>query len=306
MSNLAIQENIPLASYTTLKIGGPARWFCITKTIEQLVEAVDWARQKNMPMAILSAGSNTLVSDQGFNGLVILVKNDQATWESPEVTVGAGMTLGQLVSGALQHGLGGLWWFIGVPGSVGGAIYGNAGSRDEAIGQYVEWVDTVMPDGARKRWRGDECHFEYRHSIFKENKAIILEARLRLPEIHIPDEQLLLKEKAAMKQANQPLTASSAGCMFKNPKVDPQALPEFLRGKLHPDGTLSAWQLIVGADLQGKTIGQIQISEKHANFMVNLGGATADHVVQLLSYAKQQVRDKLGVQLQEEVQYLGF
>ncbi len=305
-NNFQLQENVPLAPLTTLKLGGRARYLVAAKSVDEARQALAWAQQRQLDWVVLGAGSNTLVADTGYAGLVVVMRNDQAEWKPPHVTVGAGMKLGQLVAGALQHDLGGLWWLIGVPGSVGGAIYGNAGSRDQAIGQYVQWVETLEPTGQFKRWSLDECEFRYRHSRFKEQHTIIIRAGLQLPAVDRSQEQQLLKEKAAAKQKNQPLTAASAGCMFKNPSVEGVSLPDYLQTQVFPDKTISAWRLIAALDLPGFQLGQMQISTKHANFMINLGGATADQVVQLLSYVKQQVRDNLGVQLQEEVQYLGF
>lgn len=301
-----LQENVVLAPFTTLKIGGPAKYYVQPKTVDEAVVAFTWAHQEKLPVAILGNGSNSLVSDKGFDGLVVVMANDQMEWNSPHVIVGAGVKLGQLIGVALQHGLGGLDWLISVPGTVGGSIFGNAGSRDEALGDYIEWVEAVWPDGSVKQWKHSSCDFKYRYSAFKEEPALILRAQLRLPEVDKDQERKKVADMAKKKTTNQPTTAASAGCMFQNPVADPERLPEDLRQYLNPNGTISAWRLISHVGLEGKQLGQIQISEKHANFMVNLGGATADQVVQLLSLVKQQVRDKLGVQLHEEVRYLGF
>ncbi len=234
------------------------------------------------------------------------MRNDQLLWNPPPVIAGAGVKLGQLIAGAAQHGLGGLAWLIGVPGSVGGAVYGNAGSRTAALGDYVEWVEGYLPDGSARRWTKGESEFSYRTSRFKNQPAIILQVQLQLPTVDVATERAALAATAARKKTVQPLTDASAGCMFKNPVVDPSSLPDDLRSEVFPDGTLSAWRLIAAAGLQGRRLGQMEISPRHANFMINHGGATADQAVQLISLVKQQVRDKLGVQLHEEVQYLGF
>lgn len=290
-----------------MKIGGPARFLLIAKTADDIRAGVIWTAEQKLPLAVLGNGSNTLVADSGFPGLVIIMGNDQLEWASSAVIAGAGVKLGQLIGQALQHGLGGLDWLIGVPGTVGGSIFGNAGSRDQAIGDYVVWVETVSPGGQVRKVLQADCGFEYRSSIFKKQPgSIILRAELRLPQVDAKIERQTLAAMAKKKNKNQPVAASSAGCMFTNPKVTADQLPADLRQLVNPDGSVSAWRLIAAAGLQGRQLGQMQISPRHANFMVNLGGGTADHVVQLLSLVKQQVRDKLGVQLQEEVRYLGF
>lgn len=303
---MTILEHQSIAPYTTWKIGGPARWFVEAKTDEDICAAVAWAKGQQQPYRVLGAGSNTLVSDQGFAGLLILARNDHLEWQPPLVTAGAGVKNGLLIAQALQRKLGGLQWLIGVPGSVGGSVFGNAGSRDQAIGDYVVWVDAVYPDGRVERRSRAECRFGYRDSYFKHAPATILQVSLALRPIDPIKERKDLADASAAKQRSQPLAAASAGCMFKNPTVTPAEVPEELRPFVNANNTLSAWRLIAAVDLAGKKIGRMQISEQHANFLINLGGGTADQAVQLISLVKQRVRDTLNIQLQEEIQYLGF
>lgn len=307
-SDLQIQESVPLAQYTTWKIGGPARYLVEAKTSAEIVEAVKIANARQWPVRLLGNGSNTLVADQGFNGLIVIARNDHMVWEGETVLAGAGVKLGQLIAAATQHGLGGLSWLLGVPGTVGGSIYGNAGAgmTEDYFGKHVEWVEAVTLAGESVHWLQSECGFAYRDSRFKHEPLIILQAKLRLLKIDPVIERKILAAKAAWKNKAQPLTLASAGCMFTNAKVDPSKLPEDLRSQLNPNGTISAWRLIQAVGLQGKQLGQMQISPVHASFMINLGGGTADQAVQLISLVKQQVRDKMGIQLQEEIQYLGF
>ncbi len=289
-----------------MKVGGPAEFACLPKTDEEFVAAWEWARAEGLPVTMLGAGSNSLVNDAGVKGVVIIPRNDQLVFSSPRVTVGAGVKNGQLIGAAANHGLGGLSWLLGVPGTVGGSLYGNAGSKEYGLGDYVVTVNVIERDGRQHTMTKDECQFSYRHSIFKETKAAIISAVLELPMVEAKTERALLADVAKQKNANQPTTAATAGCMFKNPSVEKSKLPPELQAYILPNDTISAWRLIDYLELKGKQIGQLQISPKHGNFMINLGGGTADQVVQLTSYVKQQVRDKLGVQLQEEVQYLGF
>lgn len=294
-----------------MKVGGPAEFACLPKNDDEFVAAWQWALSEDIPITMLGAGSNSLINDAGVKGLVIIPRNDHIDFASPRVTVGAGVKNGQLIGSAANQNLGGLSWLLGVPGTVGGSLYGNAGTGNadqhvHAIGDHVVWVDVIEQNNQRRRLTKAECGFSYRHSIFKETKAGIIAAELELPVVDGKAERALLAATATAKNAKQPTTAASAGCMFKNAVVTPDQLPPELRPYILPTGAISAWRLIDHLGLKGKQIGQIQISEKHGNFMINLGGATADQVTQLISYVKQQVRDKLGVQLQEEVQYLGF
>lgn len=301
-----LQHNIGLAQYSTLKIGGPAKYFLPVKDADHAAQAIVWANQQKISWRVLGAGANSLVSDRGYDGLIMIMQNDHMTWDDRRVVAGAGTTNGQLIAAAIQHGAGGLHWLIGVPGTVGGSIYGNAGGHGWGLGHQVEWVDVVTQAGQIQRFSQQQCHFAYRYSIFKEQQVAIMAAQLLLPASDPAAERKILAETTKMKNTNQPTTAQSAGCMFMNPTVEATKLPEELRPFVATDGTISAWRLITEVGLQGKQLGQMQISPQHANFMVNLGGGTADQVVQLLSLVKQQVRDKLGIQLREEVQYIGF
>lgn len=301
-----IQANILLGPATTLKIGGPAEYFLAAKTVDEIVAAVTWARQERLRWTILGAGSNCLVSDRGVKGLVIVTKCDGFTWEGDRLIAETGMMNGQLVAVALANKRGGLRWLVGVPGTVGGSIYGNAGGHGWGLGDQVEWVEVLHEDSRVGKINQHDCGFHYRQSIFKTRPDVILRVALNLPPVDPTRERLLIAETAAQKNAAQPTAEQSAGCMFMNPTVDPARLPTELRSFVLDDRTISAWRLIAYLELAGQTIGRMQISTKHANFMVNLGGGTADQVVQLISLVKQRVRDTLNVQLHEEVQYIGF
>lgn len=302
-----IQSDVTIASFTTLKIGGPAKYFVAPKNIDQIREAVQWATNNSIPYRVLGRGANVLVADAGYNGLVIVMNNDQLEWSAPRVVAGAGVQNGQLIANALKNNLGGMRWLIGVPGTVGGSLYGNAGGHGWDLGDQVEWVEVVTPDGSIKRLTKDECQFAYRTSVFKAHPDwVIIQAQMTFPAVDATAERLLLGETTKQKNANQPTTEKTAGCMFTNPVADVSRLPEHMKKHVDEHGNISAWRVIEEVGLKGKQLGQIQISPIHCNFMINLGGGTADQVMQLLSLVKQRVRDKLGIQLHEEVQYLGF
>lgn len=302
-----IQDNVPLAQWTTFKIGGPAKYFAAPKTASEIPEIVGWAAASNIPVRVIGRGANLVVADRGFDGLTIVMQNDQMEWTPPRAVIGAGVQNGQLIAQALKHNLGGLQWLIGVPGSVGGSLYGNAGGHGWGLGDQVEWVEVVQADGQLKRLTQADCAFGYRTSLFKSHRDwVIAQAQLNFPATNPAAERAALAETTKQKNANQPTTAKTAGCMFTNPLVDAARLPAHLQRHVASDGKVSAWRLIQDVGLPGRQIGQIQISERHCNFMINLGGGTADQVMQLLSLVKQQVRDTLGIQLLEEVQFLGF
>ncbi len=302
-----IQKDVSLAPFTTLKIGGIATYFAAPKNTAEVQEALLWAVRQAMPFRVVGRGANLLVADTGYRGLVIAMQNDNMLWHPPFVTAGAGVQNGQLIANALKHGLGGLQWLIGVPGTVGGSLYGNAGGHGWGLGDQVVWVEILTLDGTLRRLTKAECQFSYRNSIFKQHSEwIIVQAEFVFPVVDPVIERQILRDTMTQKNNHQPITEKTAGCMFTNPMTDRNKLPKHLQEFVDAEGKISAWRVIEEVGLKGQRLGQICISEKHNNFMINLGGGTADEVMQLLSLVKQRVRDTLGIQLHEEVQYLGF
>ncbi|MFH1366731.1 MAG: UDP-N-acetylmuramate dehydrogenase [Patescibacteria group bacterium] len=289
MSNISnVQQNIPLAPYTTFKIGGPAKFFAVVKNEGEIIESLKWTKENKQPYFILGHGANILVSDKGFDGLVI--KNEMRRLEirDEEVTADSGVVLSELIGKCASMGLSGLEFLAGVPSTLGGAIFGNAGAPEKAIGNFVVSARILDKGFKVKVLSKSECGFGYRQSVFQSNELIVLSAALKMEKGNTEKIIESIKNLMLKKKETQDLENPSAGCVFKN-----------------ADG-YSAGQLIDELGLKGKKIGQAQVSEKHANYIINLGGATADHVVQLISFIKQQVRDKKGVQLQEEIKYIGF
>lgn len=303
----------PLSRYTNFKIGGRAKYFFTAHSSESLIRALQVAEELKLPHIVLGGGSNVIVSDSGFNGLVIVVKSHKISRDGSLVTAEAGVSLGFLVQTTVAFGLSGLEPLVAVPGTIGGAIYGNAGVPQVARGVIGDWVKEVVA------CRGDtlihmsqaECKFAYRDSVFKHNHDVIVSVSLEL-ELGETDRSRQLIKRYIDARKGQPYHMPSSGCIFTNVSItDPQAtkvkfaseekLPEFLTR-----GQLPASWLIDRAGLKGKTIGKIQVSTDHANYLVNLGGGRAEEVVQMISYIKQQVRDRFGIELQEEVRYLGF
>ena len=329
---MKIQENIPLAQYTTFKIGGPARYFVEVSAEEALLEAMKFARKNKLEVFVLGGGSNVLVSDDGFDGLVIKLvgsKSPIGLLEPELVECWAGDSLASAVNFARENSLSGLEWAAGIPGTIGGAIRGNAGAYGSDMGDVVESVRALkIPNNKLqisnkfqilkskfqnrlkiKKYNLQDCRFGYRDSIFKQNKnLIILSCVLKLEKGDKNEIEKKTKEVLGNRSEKLPCDFS-AGSFFQNPKVsNPELVARFERDvKCQArDGKIPAGWIIDELGLRGKKIGGAMVSEKHANFVVNIGNAKAEDVVMLTSFIKQQARTKLGVHLQEEVQYVGF
>jgi len=281
-----VKQNEKLVGHTTFGIGGPADLFYETETIKELVKVIKLCRKDNIPYFIFAGGSNLLVSNDGIRGMVIKVGSENWEVKSEKVIAEAGAPLTQLVEIATKNSLSGLELAAGIPGTIGGAVWGNAGAAKDWIGNIVEEVEVLTAKNEIRKLSQADCQFSYRTSRFKKNKEIILRVVLRLKK----DDSEKIRKKLddfLAKRKNQP-RKKSAGSIFKNP----------------PDKT-AGW-LIDQCGLKGKRIGNAQISLQHANFIVNLGNATADDVVQLIKLAKKEVKKKFGIKLEEEICLIGF
>ncbi|KKP79924.1 MAG: UDP-N-acetylenolpyruvoylglucosamine reductase [Candidatus Moranbacteria bacterium RIFOXYA12_FULL_35_19] len=315
MPILKIQKNISLAPLTTFKIGGPAKYFVEVSDEEALLEALQFAKENNLEIFVLGGGSNILISDDGFDGLVIKIQDARYKIQENKIEVSAGASLSSVVNLAMQNSLSGLEWASGIPGTVGGAIRGNAGIPLGCMADNAESVEVIKVQplvSQRLNLRKSECKFAYRNSIFKENKdLIIISAVLKLEKGD--QEEINNKIKEIIKKRSDTVHPNpkkpSSGSFFKNPKVENQELINRFEkdtGQKAIDSKIPAGWLIDEVGLRGKKIGGAAVSEKHANFVVNVGNAKAQDIVMLSSVIKMKVRDELGVQLQEEVQYVGF
>jgi UDP-N-acetylmuramate dehydrogenase len=310
---LNIQENVILAPFTTFRIGGPARYFVEVRSEEELIKALDFAKEKNLKFFILGGGSNLLVADQGFDGVVIKMKFNEFSIDSEKavVEVGAGVPLSKVVRDTAATGMTGMEWAAGIPGTFGGAVRGNAGAYGGEAKDVTESVKIIDAKTREiKEIVREDCNFIYRGSLFKDDGAlIIISAKLKLAKGNAAESQRRAKEIIVERIGKNPQGIGSAGSYFINPVVNnPDIIAQFEKesGKTSKVGKVPAGWLIEKADLRGKRIGGAMLSENHSNYIVNTGTATAADVVMLDSFIKQQVRDKFGVQLQEEVQYLGF
>ncbi|MFH1866754.1 MAG: UDP-N-acetylmuramate dehydrogenase [Patescibacteria group bacterium] len=313
-SSLKLSE--PMAAYTNFKIGGPAKYLLEAKTSDELAKAVQVAHELNLPLQILGNGCNVLVSDQGFSGLVVIAKNMQWKITGTTVWAEAGVNLGFLVTKTVEAGLWGMEPMVAVPSTVGGAVYGNAGLPQITKGCIGDWVCEVTALARDKiiKLNRQQCQFSYRNSIFKQTKDVILDVTLELVAGDKETSRALIKKYVAQRKG-QPYHYPSSGCIFTNVEVTSRKQTKEIKQKLDDrpkldeflaKGQLPASWLIDQAELKGKKMGKVQVSDDHANYIVNMGGGTAEEVVMLISYIKQQVRDKFGIELREEVQYIGF
>jgi UDP-N-acetylmuramate dehydrogenase len=312
---MEIRKNVSLKAYSTFKIGGRAKYFTVVKNTEEISKAISLAKEKKIPFFILGGGSNVLFSDNGFEGLVIKIQNSNLKIQNEnskfKIICGAGFPLMKLVFKSSEIGATGLENLAGIPGTLGGAIWGNAGAFGREIGDLVEKVKILGVGSSKikiKELKNKDCKFGYRDSIFKKKKnCIILEATLRLKKGNKKEIEEKIKEILKLRKEKQPLEFPCAGSVFKNipAKNLPKKIKEKFKDKIK-NGFLSAGILIDMAGLKGYRIGGAKISQKHANFIVNLGKAKAKDVLELIRLIKRKIKRKFGVKLKEEIQIIKF
>lgn len=307
-----VQESIPLAPFSTFKIGGGARYFLKVQRVNELTSALAWAKEKKIPFFILGGGSNILIHDDGFKGLVVKIDFNETRMEDDVLEVGAGVKFVPLVHKLTKEGWRGLEWAGGLPGSFGGALRGNAGAFRHEIGDQTISV-TVFHKGKVEELHPSACAFAYRTSIFKTKRAddIIIKMRLQLKKGDSKEAWAQLQEWLDHRHSHQP-ALPSAGCVFKNYLVEKEkefdridkvkSVPLEYRGyKKIP----AAW-LIEQSGLKGLRVGGAEVSGKHASFITNTRNARAADVWELMRQVKQQVYNTFKVVLEEEVQLVGF
>ncbi len=313
---ILIKDNIPLAPYTLYKIGGNASFFVEVSNEEDLREALELSASKGVNFFILGAGSNILVNDKGFYGLVIKINMREIHLaEGGKLAAEGGVSMAQAVLASAKAGLTGFEWAIGVPGTIGGSVRGNAGCFGYEIKDVVESVHVLdFRKSDFLELTNSECQFGYRDSIFKRNPEwVILSAVLKLQQGEPEKIQENIKRITAERAAKQDIGTKSCGCIFKNISWSRKGVDRNILLRLFPEllifknsSYIPASFLIDQAGLKGKRVGRVFISPKHANYFVNDGGATAEEVVMLISIVKDTVKRKFGLLLGEEIQYVGF
>jgi UDP-N-acetylmuramate dehydrogenase len=274
----------PLAPYTTWRIGGPAELLARPVDPGDLGVALRWATRHGVTWRILGNGSNLLVRDEGVRGLVLRLRKvlDAVRVEGSRIVAGAGASLPAISNLAAARGLEGLEFGAGIPGTFGGALVMNAGWHEYEIGKVVESVDFMEPDGAARRLSREECAFGYRDSAFRRLRGVIVEGVLALCPGEAEAVRRRLESFAASRRSSQPTELPSCGSVFLKPPGD------------------FAGRLIEAAGLKGLRIGGVEVSRKHANFFVNVGGASAADVLALVERVEAEVRARFGVQLVRE------
>jgi UDP-N-acetylmuramate dehydrogenase len=291
------QADAPLAPLTTFKVGGPAEFLADISSEAELRALVREASDAGIPVTPLGGGSNVLVADEGIRGVVVRLRlTDIERVDRETVRAGAGVTINGLVRWTIGRGLAGLEAWAGTPGTVGGAIRGNAHWGGQDIATRVRSVTLAARDGSIVDVPGDQMGFAYDRSRIIDTGEIVVAASFVVAEGNV--EELRARARASLhyRKQTQPLAMPSAGCIFQNPSPDdavPAGIPR------------SAGALIDRAGLKGLRIGGARISERHANFIVNDGGATADDIRQLIERARDEVRRRFGVELRDEVVCLG-
>ena len=298
-----ICENDPMCKHTSFKVGGPARYFAKAENAEDLKAAIKLAREKGLPYFVLGNGTNLLVSDNGYDGIVITLAGDFSAIEdlgNGAFKVGAAVPLGRFARTTLKQGFAGIHKLAGIPGTLGGAIYMNAGAYGQEIGSCCTMVTALDESGNVHEIPANDCGFGYRQSIFQKNKAIILSATFQLPAASaegktVADLEAELAECMAKRKASQPLNMPNAGSTFK--RLD--------KGAADTPTQIAPGYYIEQAGLKGQRIGGAEVSTLHANFIVNVGGATACDIKTLSEYVQQKVAEKFGIQLKREIILLG-
>ncbi len=290
---LELRKNEPMSKYTTFRVGGPAALMALPRG-EEAHKVIETAFRCNVRPFFLGNGSNLLVSDAGYNGFVVKLSEGYNGGEvyTNELMVGGAMLLSQAANLALQNGLTGLEWAAGIPGTVGGAVTMNAGAYGGEIAQTLHQVHALGFDGRFEVLSNRECDFSYRHSALSDGARLILEAVFLLSPGDPDAIRDRMAELAAQRKAKQPLEYPSAGSTFKRPPpVD---------GK-----PVYAAELIDRCGLKGLRVGGAQVSEKHAGFIVNMGGAACADILTLMEEVRKRVLDRTGILLEPEVRTLG-
>jgi len=286
-----IQSHVPLAGLTSFRVGGPAQWYAAPQSEAELLESLAWAKSKSLPVTVIGAGSNLLISDEGLPGLVIgtrNLRNIEYDDQMAQVSVGSGVSLAYLARQVARRGWSGLEWAIGIPGTVGGAVVMNAGAHKSCIADILMDIEVISGNGINQTLTHADLEYRYRSSILQGSNYTVTQARFQLKPTHDP-QRIIATTNTHLHQrhATQPYHLPSCGSVFRNP--EPQ----------------KAAQLIEKTGLKGHKIGDAQVSELHANFILNCGQAKASDIYQLIHYVQDRVARQWSIQLKPEVKILG-
>lgn len=287
-----LREGVALARYSSARIGGPADYLLEVKTAAELADAAHTLWSMDLRFRILGGGSNVLISDEGARGVVVLNRATGMHFEEdgpePMIWAESGAALGTIARRAVERGLGGLEWAVTIPGTVGGAVVGNAGAHGEDVAGHLEMAEILQPGKDPQPWKAGRLAFSYRRSWLKDHpgEAVVLSASFRLHPSTAEETRRRAREFGAYRRATQP-PGASWGSMFKNPPGD------------------YAGRLIEAAGLKGERRGDVEISREHANFLVNRGDGTARDAWELIKIARERVEAEFGIRLELEVELFG-
>ena len=307
-----ILENVPMSEHTSFKVGGPARYFVKAESVDDIKEAIQFTKERALPSFILGKGTNLLVSDNGFNGVIIQLGkffSDIENLGNGKIRAKGATPLARLARYTINEGLAGIHKLAGIPGSLGGAIYMNAGAYGQDVSQTCIEVETIDTAGNIRTRATAECAFNYRHSIFQElatsaasaeSAETILAATFQLTQASSLDKTAKdleneMQECMTKRRNSQPLSMPNAGSTFKRLDAGAAATPT----------QIAPGYYIEQAGLKGYRIGGAEVSQVHANFIVNAGGATATDIKQLSEYVQKVVAEKFNIQLKREIILLG-
>lgn len=318
-----VRQNILLSHYTSMRVGGPARFFATVTSIESLQNIILAAKTEKIPFVILGGGCNTIASDDGYNGLVIKihlnsVERQDCALRAPcggtHFKIGAGYPTAAFAQMLAKESLTGFEWAAGIPGSIGGAIYGNAGAMGSETKDAIESVTIFdATNNQIKAIANDACEFSYRHSGFKNHTdQIICEAVFAFKPGNESEIRALIKQYLDKRTAEQPLDTSNSGCIFKNTILQSDEEMDHIMAKGFPvtqamrdKKAISSWMIVDACGGRGLKQGGFEISTKHCNFFLNHGTGTARELKELITIIKTKALEKFGIELKEEVQYLG-
>ncbi len=305
----------PLSQFSHYQVGGPAKFIVEAKTVDEISALIEAAKKSEVKWVVIGGGTNILPSDKGFDGLVIRTANRsvQVDLGNLRVTAEAGALSSMVARKTADAGMGGFEWAVSLPGTIGGAVRGNAGCFGGEIKDSLLHADVLDPKTGEIKERSNKWFkFGYRESRLKKETSIVLRATFQLESRPLEETQEKIKFVLQCRMKSQPKNAKCAGCAFKNFEfsdvseieklvsvIDDELPPKFLEQMRIPAG----W-IIDQADLKGESIGGASVSDQHGNFILSDGSATADHIAQLIALIKTRVRNQFGIQLQEEVQYI--
>jgi UDP-N-acetylmuramate dehydrogenase len=286
---LKILKNVPLAPLTSFGTGGKADYLATVTTFQQLKETLAWANERQLPLTLLGGGTNVLISDRGVEGLVIVTTALTAHYvQNPLFVCQAGLPLDTAIDLMNDNYLCGLEPLGGLPGSVGGAVYGNASANGESIASHIEWIDYLSREGQLSRYYRRDDDFSYKKSPFSDTEKIIWEVAFHLKPCHDPSKMRVLKEESrAKRKARGQYDYPSAGCIFKNPSEGP------------------AGYFIEQAGFKGYSLGGATVSSKHANFVIIKGETTSQAIYDLTLLVEKGVLERFGIPLEREIRLVG-